>query len=440
MNVAAFLRHNSTQTRFGDPALGALEILTPSELWAYAIEYKLRRETKGQCIVIEGEVEEGLIGFCLLNAKGAVLREEVAGQGKVRVRLALGPGTPTRLVLRNRAETGASRMVLRSMHLAPDEPEATAPHTDTGPEHLPIGRLRVDTRMFDGFPVHTGTTPAGFWSDWLGGRTRADVWEFPRDIRAIISRDRVEMISFLSSAGRIQRLHEHILAWAPLVLAMRRAGSVATTVALGAGWGRWAVGAAMAAQKLGKDYRIVAVEAEPSHFAWLQRHVEDNGIDPARATLIHAAAGAKSGRCWFQTGDPAAWYGQQIVEELAPPTDDAADIVAEGGAVLRNTRLVSLADVAGDLERIDYLHMDVQGAEADILEAGTGLLDARVSLVNIGTHSKPIEARLRALFAELGWMNLYDVSLGEARKVVFGDRSEEVTFGDGVQVWVNPWI
>ena len=49
-------------------------------------------------------------------------------------------------------------------------------------------------------------------------------------------------------------------------------------------------------------------------------------------------------------------------------------------------------------------------------------------------------ARLRALFAELGWMNLYDVSLGEARKVVFGDRSEEVTFGDGVQVWVNPWI
>jgi hypothetical protein len=37
-------------------------------------------------------------------------------------------------------------------------------------------------------------------------------------------------------------------------------------------------------------------------------------------------------------------------------------------------------------------------------------------------------------------MNLYDVSLGEQRTVIFGDKTEAVAFGDGVQVWVNPWL
>ena len=433
MKIADFLRHNTTEAYFSDVDRETLVILTPTEQWAYAVEYKIAPCAGDQCIMIEGEVVDGQIGFCLLNSSGAILREETAILGGACVRLSLSPGSPTSLLLRNRAETGASRMLLSSIRLVSDDDWATGLYIDTRSTLPRCGTIRVDPRLFEGFPVHSGLTPAGFWSDWLGGRTRADVWAFPAEIRAIYDSERIETVPFSFSG-------EHVLDWAPLVLAMRRAGSVATTVALGAGWGRWAVGAAMAAQKLGKDYRIVAVEAEPSHFSWLQRHIRDNGIDPDRATLINAAAGAKSGRCWFQTGDPAAWYGQQIVDGLTPPSDDTADIPTEAGGVLRNTRLVSLADVAGDLERIDYLHMDVQGAEADILEAGRGLLDARVSLVNIGTHSTTIEARLRALFAELGWMNLYDVSLGEARKVVFGDRSEEVTFGDGVQVWVNPWI
>lgn len=432
MRIAEFLRHNSTQTRFADPVLGTVEVMTPHDQWAYAVEYKLQRRPKGQCLVCEVEVAEGLIGFCLLSAKGAVLREEVAEKGRAVVRLPLRPGTPSRLVLRNNAATGASQVVLHAMRLVAEEPEAT-PVIKPEAHPAPIGTLRVEPRLFEGFPVHSGLTPAGFWSDWLGGRTRADVWDFPPEIRKLYESDRTETVRFSFSG-------EHVLDWAPLVLAMRWAGSAATTVALGAGWGRWAVSAAMTAQKLGKDYRIVAVEAEPSHFAWLERHLEDNSIDRGRARLIHAAAGAQSGRCWFQTGNPAAWYGQQIVDDLPPPAETAPDIITEGGRVLRNTRLVSLAEAAEEAERIDYLHMDVQGAEADIIEASTELLHDRVRLVNIGTHSKAIEARLRAVFGGLGWMNLYDVSLGEQRTVIFGDKTEAVAFGDGVQVWVNPWL
>jgi hypothetical protein len=113
------------------------------------------------------------------------------------------------------------------MRLVAEEPEAT-PVIKPEAHPAPIGTLRVEPRLFEGFPVHSGLTPAGFWSDWLGGRTRADVWDFPPEIRKLYESDRTETVRFSFSG-------EHVLDWAPLVLAMRWAGSAATTVALGAG-------------------------------------------------------------------------------------------------------------------------------------------------------------------------------------------------------------
>ena len=58
-------------------------------------------------------------------------------------------------------------------------------------------------------------------------------------------------------------------------------------VELGAGYGRWIVNAAAAV----RAYRdlpssLTAVEAEPTHFRWLELHCSDNGVT---ATLVHAA-------------------------------------------------------------------------------------------------------------------------------------------------------
>jgi hypothetical protein len=50
------------------------------------------------------------------------------------------------------------------------------------------------------------------------------------------------------------------------------------------------------------------------------------------------------------------------------------------------------------LSPLDYMHMDIQGAELDFRSYRPELLDAKVRLVNIGTHSAKIEVGLRQLF------------------------------------------
>ena len=59
-----------------------------------------------------------------------------------------------------------------------------------------------------------------------------------------------------------------------------------TMLELGAGYGRWAVRAAAAVRQRGiSECHLVAVEADPVHFTWLQQHFCDNGLDPAQHTL-----------------------------------------------------------------------------------------------------------------------------------------------------------
>lgn len=76
----------------------------------------------------------------------------------------------------------------------------------------------------------------------------------------------------------------------------------------------------------------------------------------------------------------------------------------------------------------------MQGAEADVLEAGRGRLDDQVVRVHVGTHNAGVEQRIRELFLELGWTNRYDFAAGAVATTPYG----VVAFQDGVQSWLNP--
>lgn len=60
------------------------------------------------------------------------------------------------------------------------------------------------------------------------------------------------------------------------------------------------------------DYRLIAVEAEPTHFKWLKEHMLANEVTPENCELINAAIGGKRGLVQFYIGNPAGWYGQAI--------------------------------------------------------------------------------------------------------------------------------
>ena len=111
------------------------------------------------------------------------------------------------------------------------------------------------------------------------------------------------------------------------------------------------------------------------------------------------------------------------------------------GTRFQRVRAVDIEEAIGDLPLVDYMHMDIQGSEYDFLSAKPELLQRRVKMVNIGTHSKAIERNLKRYFKSLGWACRYRVPINGKVRVRLGDGpSQIVEFGDGVQVWENPGL
>jgi FkbM family methyltransferase len=208
--------------------------------------------------------------------------------------------------------------------------------------------------------------------------------------------------------------------WVDVLEAVTHAAGRFTMLELGAGYGRWIVNAASALRLYsGLPHQLIAVEAEPTHFRWLELHCRDNEVD---ATLVNAAVAARSGAVDFAVGSPASWYGQAIADGTWDP---------EG---VETVEAVTLSDLLGRVtDRVDLIHCDIQGAEAEVFEEAAPAVDASVRRVHIGTHRPETERRLRDLFGALGWTKQNDYSVGSSSQTPWGP----MTFQDGVQTWLN---
>jgi hypothetical protein len=83
---------------------------------------------------------------------------------------------------------------------------------------------------------------------------------------------------------------------------------------------------------------------------------------------------------------------------------------------------------------VDFLTMDVQGEEYNLVSGGIAFLDANVKVMHIGTHSSHIEAMLKAFLATRGWKLKYEFPLNTFHNTPHGG----VLFDDGIQCWTNP--
>jgi FkbM family methyltransferase len=284
----------------------------------------------------------------------------------------------------------------------------------------------VSTAVLEQFRPWSGTVPSGFFAYFLGNITRADYWAFTPEIRALYDPERFEAFSAPS-------IDDNIFDWLVLLEAVVDSKGSFTMAALGAGWGRWLISGAFAAKQRGLPFRLIGVEAEPTHFRWMREHFLDNGIDPADHDLIEAAASGRSGHAWFYTGKPDSWYGQSLIADRALD-QTAANEAVYNGENARRVRAIDLTELLAERNRVDYLHLDIQGAELDVLSSAPQVLDRTVKRVLIGTHSPDIESGLRRLFSDMRWQSQYDFPLNADLQV----NGTDVKIGDGVQVWVNP--
>jgi FkbM family methyltransferase len=211
-----------------------------------------------------------------------------------------------------------------------------------------------------------------------------------------------------------------VFEWIDVLEAVMRAAGGFTMLELGAGYGRWIVNAAAALRAYsGLPHALTAVEAEPTHFRWLEIHSRDNDVD---ANLVHAAVAPSRGSVEFAVGQPSSWYGQAIADGTWSPEH------------VLTVNAVTLSDLLEPLERVDLIHCDIQGTEAAVFEEAATFIVAKVQRAHVGTHGPAEERRLRKLFSSLGWENVNDYASGTSAETPWG----RMDFQDGVQTWLNP--
>jgi FkbM family methyltransferase len=260
--------------------------------------------------------------------------------------------------------------------------------------------------------------PDGCIVTWCGSIVRKS---FFRDLEAEPEHTRL---------GIQPPLDEELFEWHSLASAIRDARGRFTFVELGAGFCRWAVSAAVACRRLALPCDLIAVEAEPDHFVMMKQHFADNDLDWREHRLIEAAISAQAGSVHFTVGAADRWWGQAIL----PSADYGFGDIE--GVTVRSVPAITPGDILETVALVDLMDIDIQGAEADVIESGLPELTAKVRRLHIGTHKTDIEERIRVALAAAGWRRVWDFPCNTRTRTPYG----HVTFQDGVQAWFNPRV
>ena len=286
----------------------------------------------------------------------------------------------------------------------------------------------MDSSIFDLFPEKRVTPDIGFIHDSAGTRTR-----------------RIFRGGAPDSPGVYKPAQRESWEWIPLLWSVATAGTSYAAVELGAGWGPWMTRCHALARKRGiADVHIYGVEAEPNHFEYLSQHVEDNNIPDTDRTLFQGLIAAETGVALFPlTKTPeTSWGLRKVGKEARDPKtvlETAGAVPVEGRAGIYSLpkspheyelqSSISLSDLIEDQGMVNFMHVDIQGSEGDVLSEAIDLLDARFGVLAVGTHSHAIEDQLRALFSEHGWICHHDSEM---------HHDDRGMLRDGHQVWRNP--
>jgi FkbM family methyltransferase len=136
--------------------------------------------------------------------------------------------------------------------------------------------------------------------------------------------------------------------------------------------------------------RVVSVEPAPRAFACLKMNVERNKL--GNVTAIHAAAGAREGTLKLVT-----YPGLEGLTHAAdvPPPSIGQVLQKTGWATRVSAPLLPLSRIMDEqrLERVDYLKLDCEGAEFEILRGLPDKYWPRIARIAIEFHDAGADRR-----------------------------------------------
>ena len=219
----------------------------------------------------------------------------------------------------------------------------------------------------------------------------------------------------------------------------RREAAEITAVEIGAGWGPWITAAGVVCGRLGfRKIELLGVEADPYWFEFMRQHLTHNlgkYSEAARPEIVCrtlcAAVWPENTTLYFPVVDSNRDHGGAATAE-AKQTDYRGVAIPH-----RAVTGLTLETLCGALDKIDYMHWDIQGAELDVAFSCHAYLSAHVKSLFIGTHSPRMEGGLIQLFHKMQW------DLVHYQPCVFQyDRSKPSVEGmvvtDGELVLSNP--
>jgi hypothetical protein len=160
------------------------------------------------------------------------------------------------------------------------------------------------------------------------------------------------------------KIEEEIFEWRHMLSAILEARDTFTMIEAGCGYGRWLVSAACAIRRRRPElgFSFMGIEAEPTHFRWLRKHLLDNDVDPDRHHFVFGAA-------TFVTGHASEWYGQYVVNP-----DGTGRIDTYENAKLCKVPAYSLDTLLKRFEFVDYIDFDIQMSEARAIPFGINIM------------------------------------------------------------------
>jgi FkbM family methyltransferase len=229
--------------------------------------------------------------------------------------------------------------------------------------------------------------------------------------------------------------HAEGIEYVALVDAIDRFSGDGTFCAIeaGAGWGPWLAmaGVVCKARKVEK-IRLVGLEASAERFALLARHLEFNDLDPQHGVAVDLFEGA----VWSHDG-VIHFPDSDLTDMGAAAT--AADTSEDyrGHAVsTREVPCTRLSTLVGEDSVVDFLHIDVQGAEGEVIASHLEWMNRSVKSLMVATHSRPLEGELMTLLNAHGWVLIRE----KPCRFDSGKSVEDwcgVTIVDGGQYWIN---
>ena len=233
--------------------------------------------------------------------------------------------------------------------------------------------------------------------------------------------------------------HADLAEWGAVLRSVdlaRARGTTYTIMELGAGWGCWILNAGAAAKQKGLSIHTIAIEADLSMIELMTYVQNINGRTQAEFTVFRGAASAEDGLAVWplesakHAGGGAISYGLEGRYGLSE--SEFTKLINSGQ--FEALPMVSLRKAAGGERRIDLLHIDVQGAEVNVITAASmPFLKQNVAYIFVGGHSRLAEGIMHQRLAEAGWILEVD------RAAIFAPGTTTILV-DGAQGWRNPHL